>query len=268
MSLRHAPWEDAAEFTIGLRQIAPAAWFEGGEADPASRKDALLASVPHLVWAETEGSRPAQAEALEQVAAALGRGVEAAGLPPLLAAAREVSDDLCVMERRDGGWRLTALSLSAGSFFTAQQVIGKSLGALHDPVPGFADRLLGRVTRIFDGFRDDLILERRNWSVVSSTELHMPDPGPMRAAISGIEPARAAEVLQVRVERQTLRRLPRTGGLVFTIRVWLDPLARVAEHPRRLAAFARAWRAAAPEFRAYKQLHLYDALVEHVIAGA
>jgi dimethylamine monooxygenase subunit A len=265
MSLRHAPWEDAAEFTIGLKPIVPEAWFEGGEADPAARKDALLAAVPHLVWAETEGSRPAQAEALELVSAALGRPIDAAGRPPLLAAAREVSDDLCLMENRDGAWRLTALSLCAGSFFSAHEVIGKSLAELHTPVTGFAERLLARVTRIFDGFRDELVLERRNWSVVSSPQLHMPDPGPMRAAIPEIDPAGAAEALFVRVERQTLRRLPRTGGLVFTIRVWLDPLSKVAQDPQRLAGFARAWRGAAPEFRAYKQLHLYDALVARVI---
>jgi dimethylamine monooxygenase subunit A len=268
MSLRHAPWEDAAGFAIGLRPIAPEAWLEGGEAYPAARKDRLLDTAAELVWAETDASRPGQQEVLELVEAALGRPIPAAGLPPLLAAARQVPDDLCLMEPHAGAWRLTALSLCAGSFFSAHEVIGKSLAELHDPVTGFGERLLGRVTRIFDGFRDDLVLERRNWSVVSSPELHMPDPAPMRAAIADIDPATAAEALRVRVERQTLRRLPRTGGVVFTIRVWLDPLAAIAADPVRLAAFARAWRAAPPEFRDYKKLHLYDELVERVIAAS
>lgn len=268
MSLRHAPWEDAAEFTIGLKPVAPEAWLEGGEADPAARKDPLYAARRALVWAETEGSRPAQEEVLGLVADALGAPVEAEGLPPLYAAARRVADDICLMEKRDGEWRLTALSLSAGSFFTASEVAGRSLRELHVPVTGFQERLLTRVTRIFEGLRPELVLERRNWSVVSSPELHMPDPGPMRGAIGAIDPARAAEVLHTRVERQTLRRLPETGGAVFTIRVWLDPLARVAEDPRRRAAFAEAWRTASPEFRAYKRLGLYDELVARVIGAA
>jgi hypothetical protein len=29
----------------------------------------------------------------------------------------------------------------------------------------------------------------------------------------------------IRVERQTLRRLPKTGGIVFSIRIYADPLA-------------------------------------------
>lgn len=268
MTLRHAPWEESGEFRIGLRPIAADAWFEGGEARPAARKDALLAAHPAEVWAETEGSRAAQAEVLALVAEALDQPIDGEGRPPLLAAARTVADDLCLMEKRAEVWRLTALSLCAGSFFTAHEVIGRSLAELHGPVTGFQDRLLARVTRIFDGLREALVLERRNWSVVSAPDLFMPDPGPMRAVIPDLDPARAAEQLFVRCERQTLRRLPATGGVVFTIRVWIDPLSAIAAEPGRLARFAQAWRTAHPDFRAYKKLHLYDDLVARVIDGA
>jgi len=66
----------------------------------------------------------------------------------------------------------------------------------------------------------------------------------------------------VRVERQTLRRLPATGGLVFTIRVWRHSLAALDADPERRSAFARAWRGASADFRAYKRLAAYDGLVE------
>ena len=59
----------------------------------------------------------------------------------------------------------------------------------------------------------------------------------------------AAEILHVRCERQTLRRLPRTGAVVFTIRVWVNPLREIAADPERLARFAQAWRTAHPDFR-------------------
>ena len=262
MSLRHRPWEEATDFQIGLRPVALADWLEGGEADPAARKDALMATRRGLVWAETAGSRPAQAEALDLVEAALGRAPIAAGLPPLYAAARRVPDDLCLMEKRDGQWRLTALSLCAGSFFTAEAVIGRSLAELHVPVTGFADRFLVRVQRIFEGLRPELVLERRNWTVLNSDALHTPSAAPIRATIGAIDPATAARALHLRVERQTLRRLPATGGALFTIRVWLAPLGSLAENPERLAAFGQAWRSATPGLRAYKRFDLYDDLVE------
>ena len=268
MTPRHAPWEESGEFRIGLRPIPAEAWLEGGETDPAARKDALFDAHPAQVWAQTDRSHPAQSEVLALVSRALGRPIDLEGRPPLLAAARAIADDLCLMEQRDGVWRLTALSLCAGSFFTADEVIGRSLSELHRPVTGFEERLLMRVTRIFDGLRDELVLERRNWSVVSSPALYAPDPAPMRAAITEIDPAQAADALFVRVERQTLRRLPQTCGVVFTIRVWIDPLSAIAADPARLARFARAWKTAHSDFRTYKRLELYDRLVAGVIDAA
>lgn len=257
---RHAPYEEAWDFSIGLKPIPEEAWLEGGEADPAARKAPLLRDHPATVWGEVAPSRPGQAEVLEMVQAALGPG-PADELPPLLAAAHRMPDDLVLMEKRDGGWRVGAISLCAPTFFTAPEVLGKSLGEIHDPVNGFRGRFLSRVERIFDGLRPGLVLQRRNWSVVNSDETFTPDPAPIRATIPAITPQTAGRDLFVRVERQTLRRLPRTGGALFTIRVWLDPLDAVAADPARLSAFANAWRNAAHDFRAYKRLPLYDELV-------
>lgn len=267
MPIRHAPWADAAsDFAIGLAPIAEGDWLEGGEDEPAARKDALFETARELVWAETEGSRAGQHEVLALVEHAIGRASERPDLPPLYAASRMVADDLCLMERRGQEWTLTALSLSAPTFFTAAESIGKSLSGLHGPVPGFRDRFLSRVERIFEGLRPDLILQRRNWTVVNTAELHTPDPAPIRARIADITDP--ASELFVRVERQTLRRLPWTGGALFTIRVWRHPLGDLLGEPERLSAFAAAWRGASTDFRAYKKLHLYDGLVADFLAKA
>jgi dimethylamine monooxygenase subunit A len=259
----HSPWAEApADFAIGLRPIAPGAWLEGAETDPAARKDPLFAYHRDLVWAELAGSRPGQTEALEFVRQAGARPETRDDLPPLYAAARAVADDLCLMESRDGAWTLTALSLSAGTFFTASEVIGKPLAALHAPVPGFGDRFLARVARIFDALPPETLLERRNWTVMACDDLFAPDGAAVRARIGAIAPEAAGDALYVRVERQTIRRLPRTGGVLFTIRIWRHALAALDADPQRRAAFAHAWRSAGADFRAYKRLAAYDALVE------
>ena len=97
------------------------------------------------VWGELAQSRPAQAEAAELLGA-LAEGAGESVRPPLLEAAPRVPDDLCLMEKRGGEWTLTALSLSAGTFFYAGQVVGRTLSELHGPVPRFEDGLLPRVT--------------------------------------------------------------------------------------------------------------------------
>jgi hypothetical protein len=255
--MRHRPWEEGADFAIGLAPIEEARWLEGGEAGPDARKDPLYAGHRDLVWGETQGSRPGQLEVAELI------GMTTPGdLPPLYAASRTVADDLVLVEKSDGHWRVSAISLSAPTFFTAREVLGKSLAEIHGPVNGFNARFLARLVRIFDGLRPGLILQRRNWSVVNSSEPFTPFSAPIRARLGEIAPAEVGQALFTRVERQTVRRLPQTGGVLFTIRVWLTPFQALTEDPERLAAFARAWRAASPEFAAYKGFHLYAELVE------
>jgi len=266
--LPHSPWaETGGDFAIGLRPIPAAQWLEGGETDPARRKDAVLSAHPDLAWGELEGSRPAQTEALALVAGVVGP-IDPAGRPPLLAAARAVADDLCLMERREGAWRLSAAVLCAPSFFTVPQALGRSLAELHAPVDGFSARFLTRVERIFDALRPGLILERRNWTVLNSGALFTPESAPIRAMIDQIPPNEAGLALYLRVERQTLRRLPGTGAALFTIRIWRAPLASLADDPDRLAAFARAWRTASQDFRKYKGFASYDTLVTAFLRAA
>ena len=255
------PPTPTARFEIGLKLIEPADWLEGGEDAPHRRKDALLAADAARVWGELDGSRAGQAEAATMVREAAGGALDIA-LPPLLAAARLVSDDLVLMEKAGGAWTTTALSLCAGSFFTAAQALGQSLDGLHGPAaPGVDETMLTRMRRMFDHMPDGKVLQRRNWTVVSDRALSIPDPAPMRAAIAGIDPAEAGTSLLIRVERQTLRRLPQTGGVLFTIRVWRHPLNDLLAERTTFKAFAAAWRGADPAFRAYKKLHLYDGLV-------
>lgn len=265
--IRHAPWaEGPSDFAIALRPIGVPDWFEGGEAPEATvaRKTALLSRAPELVWAETAGSAAGQAEALALVEAWAGRAAATDG-PSLWRAGLLVADDLCLMESVEGAWTLTALTLCAGSLFNAAEVIGRPLAELHAPVPGFAERLLGRVTRIFDRLPADAVLMRRNWSVLASGELHLPQAAPVRALAADLRPEDGATALHVRVERQSLRRLPETGGLLFSIRIWLHPLA--ALEGERRGAFARAWREASPAFRAYKGLAALDDAVAALLGG-
>jgi hypothetical protein len=264
--IRHAPWDAPPyDFHIGLRVIDEDAWLEGGDAE-AGRKTTLLLSEPGIVWGETQGSRAGQAEVLalvEQAAGEAGRG----DTPPLWAAALLCADDLCLMQRDpEGQWRLTAASLTQPTFFTVPDALGKSLADIHGPVPGFADRFGARVERMFDAVQPGVIMERRNWTVVNSGEAYLPRSAPVKAALAGLPIEAAGEGLFLRVERQTIRKLPQTGAVLFTIRAWRHPLMDLLAEPERKAAFAVAWREATEDFRTYKGLAPYDAWVEAFLA--
>jgi len=68
--------------------------------------------------------------------------------------------------------------------------------------------------------------------------------------------------LHLRVERQTLSRLPRTGMVLFTIRVHSTPIARAVPDGATAVRLLDALRALPPAMATYKSLPVFrDALL-------
>lgn len=250
----------APRFAPGLTPVPPELWLRPdpeADANAANRARVLGAHPEAARW--DEESLPAQAEALRRVEAALGvRAPDTEA--PLLRAGALASDDLVVMEKRDGDWRATALLLTAPTFFSADDAFGRNILALHGPVPGnapsdFGIGLAARIGALFDRLPDDAVMQRFNWTLQCGTERFAPDGEAHRARAAALGPERAAADLYLRVERQTISRLPACGAVLFTIRVALDAVAAL-DAPTR-AALADAWRGADDSARAYKR---WDAL--------
>ena len=63
---------------------------------------------------------------------------------------------------------------------------------------------------------------------------------PKRGLVNAVTP----EMIALRTERQTLRRLPKTGAILFTIRTHTTPVVKLAQEPGvpgRLASAVRSW---------------------------
>jgi hypothetical protein len=79
------------------------------------------------------------------------------------------------------------------------------------------------------------------------------------------EKNKAIEHHYFRSERQSLRRLPRSGGVVFTIRTYFHPITEICEEPYvpgRLASAVRSW---GDDVSKYKGKDRYeDVLLEYL----
>lgn len=256
----HRPFRDGApRFAPALQPIEPAAWLTpDSEAHVLDWKGAML-DAPEAV----HRAMPEAASATRDAAASISETLGADPTDDLIAASRLVSDDLVVMIRGDAGWRCAALTLTAPTFFAIDAVIARDVAALHDPVPDAA-RLAARIDRVFDGVRPGQILERFNWTLQPGPERFTPDAAPLRERASRRPAPSPLEALHLRVERQTITKLRRTGAVLFTIRVCLDPLTHLAEEDR--SALAAAWRGLGPQGRAYKGWAAYEPLAEAAFA--
>jgi dimethylamine monooxygenase subunit A len=145
-------------------------------------------------------------------------------LPPLAIAAKLVQEDLVLMSASPEGWRLVAASLCFPSAWNLLEKFGRPLHQVHEPVPGFGTgtRNASVIDRMFDNLRPEQPVMRWNWSLHEDGELHHP------TSHSGSESrfgnGDIGGHVFLRVERQTLRKLPISGDIVFTVRIYLDPL--------------------------------------------
>ena len=192
-----------------------------------------------------------------------GPSVDLAQGAPLEAASRLIQEDLCLMRRKADGWHLVAASLCFPSSWSLAEKIGQNMAYIHAPVPGFHGRMHDLVGRMFDAMQVELPMLRFNWSLYGDAKLHHPETHADPERFPAHTPV--IDVAHLRVERQTLRKLPVSGDILFTIRIYADPLHGLANHPRgaAVAASLRQHLAAmTPEQLAYKGLsHMRDRLL-------
>ena len=233
------PW-----LAMGLNRITEEQWLLPGDerAVELAERHRLLVDRHAEVFAALDGTEDAGEEVLALVLAwerafrpDLADVPILAGVHPLEAAGRRTQEDLALMVRRDGRHHLDAAVLCFPSHWRLREKIGGTATAIHGPVPGYDPELAPRVDRFLDRLRPDVVVARRNWSVHTSPDLFAPDVPPSQPLAAGD----VGTTLWLRSERQTLRLLPRTDVILFSIRVQQAPFAALADAPEIAAALAR-----------------------------
>jgi hypothetical protein len=260
---------------MGLMPLPPETWIEIDRHFTASLavKQALLASRRGEVFAALPEAEASAAELL----ALLGRHLpqhHAAyfrrdgdrmlnlataetwdlahrQLHPLDLAGRLVQEDLCLLLPQEETYRLVAASLCSPNRWQLGDKLGKPLAAVHDPVPGYAATLQRPVDRFLARLTAEKPVWRLNWGITDDPTPFQPVPRPGAGAITA---ETAGERLWLRVERQTLRRLPASGAVVFTIRTYITRLDAAVVGGASAADLAGALRDMAPATQAYKHI--------------
>lgn len=211
---------------MGLRRLDPADdWLDPVEDLFHWRTHKLERRwrLQHKVWQILPEAEAAACELATAVAQQPGNylAVESLAWFParerLWQASLAIPEDLVIMLPDEQGYRLGAASLCSPSHWRLEEKIGRTIRQVHDPIPGIHDVLSPRIDRFFATQREDFPIERFNWALQDDAALY---------ALPGHDeqPVAADAALWYRVERQTLRRLPVTGALAFTIRVYLYPI--------------------------------------------
>ena len=276
LQMDQTPWERLGnKFTLGLRTRTEAEWlpFDDAFGDAGRREDQmternwLFDNCHDETFATLGGSEEAGAEVRDMVIAHLAEHhggtpeVPAADLHPLEAAARMVPEDLLLLKPRPRkgdetllDWTLLAAALAFPAHWVLAEKMGRPLAGIHKPVPHYGERLETPVDKFFTNMKVGPISHRWNWSVMTSRRLFTPH----RSRRTPLAPGAGIDEIFIRMESQTLRKLPRTGMILFTIRTYAEPLTRWAAMPGAVASLLEMLDGMTPEMRNYKGFAMYE----------
>jgi dimethylamine monooxygenase subunit A len=172
------------------------------------------------------------------------------GRHPLDAAARLVPEDLVVMVEREGRLVFGGGSVCFPNRWDLVSKLGAPIGAVHAPVARLNEQLEHAVDGFFERLRPERSFWRLGWGILDTADGYTPldgtaAPRPERPTIDD---------LHVRVERETLRRFPRTNAVLFTIRTYVSPLRSVIADPENRSAIATIVDAMPSDVRGYKDI--------------
>ncbi|KAJ5232121.1 hypothetical protein N7468_005077 [Penicillium chermesinum] len=180
----------------------------------------------------------------------------------LEAAVRLTMEDLSVlMLNEDGEYYLAASASLFPTGWTVSERIGWTISRLHEPVPLWHQQVANSVSKFLARLTPSSPMERSNYFVevkrpgeALSEILYRPNALCEKALLDP-----SPEEILIRRERQTFRRMPRTGAIVFGVKTYLTPVSQLPlKELENLATEMKTW----PDYVSeYKGRHVWGAKV-------
>ncbi len=159
-----------------------------------------------------------------------------------------VPEDVLLMVRNDAHWFLAGGVLLFPDQWKLTDKIGRSLAAIHEPTDAYDELLESKVDHFFDRLAVGRLVQRRNWFIHDEATYFLDGKLGARGLIDAADVAN----LCIRSERQTLRRLPESDAIVFTVKTQFAPFEQVQARPEVSAQMVEFLQAASPRSLANK----------------
>ncbi|EXJ83961.1 hypothetical protein A1O3_04628 [Capronia epimyces CBS 606.96] len=176
---------------------------------------------------------------------------------PMEVAGLLVMDDLYVLHLGElDRYYLRACFLACPSGWRLKDRIGWPLHQMHGPVPTWKEKLQKSMEKFFLHIKVDGAIQRNNVFIQPCPGIFHQEP------MDQNPPSKTVEDIEIRTELQSLRRLPRTGAVVFTVRTYMNPLTDLGKEPMALNRLWDAVRNYPDKTAAYKVRHLWTDIFE------
>jgi hypothetical protein len=176
---------------------------------------------------------------------------------PLEYITRQAQGDFCLIDQRGDDLWLDGGMVTAPADWSLARDLGMNFMQWHAPVPMAPEsRVFNRALRFLLTLQERAPVRRVNWGLTvnprldtsrDTRSLWLPDKGT-------VTPGNAGAKVHLRVELQSLWRLPRSRAILFSIRCYLLSLEQLASVPQWARRLSRVLHTLEPELIAYKGL--------------
>ncbi|KAK5108773.1 hypothetical protein LTR62_007833 [Meristemomyces frigidus] len=152
---------------------------------------------------------------------------------PLQVLLHNVPEDFAIMIRNPttGLYNFRAGIICSSLGWNLGSKIGLNLNQIHDPVPDYLAKMQFSMDRYFAKMPTDKPIQRGSWGFEIDTPLFMPPGDPQEQLREGQDPSHTIDRCHLRVDWQTLRRLPLSGAIVFNFKAVFTPVTRFRDEP-------------------------------------
>lgn len=164
-----------------------------------------------------------------------------------------VQEDFAIMSPPPGV-RLAAGTICFPSRWNLKEKFNRDSDGIHGPVPKFKETIAKPTSNFLERMTMDKPMWRMNWTIHDSDELFTPHPVPHK---HNITVANVLDETFLRVERQTLRRMEKTGSVVFTIRTYVHRMRDVVNTPERKDLVKATLGMLDPEIAEYRGMKMF-----------
>ena len=240
-------------FHLTLRKGDLAEFFNGSESGALDERRQWLDRDPARYAAMTPAAGPLLEEMVAWAAASVG-GADSLRASPAEAAleslGRALVPDFMLLARDGDAFRLQAAMVCFPSSWEPAAKVGLDLDAIHQVVPGLNAGLGATIGQFLGKLRPGVVYERANWGLAATPERNLhPALGRPRLVL----PLDVGKIW-VRIEDQILGVLPRTGAILFGIRLRNIPLGEILAESVLRRGFRRALATLPEELSVYKGL--------------
>ncbi|KAK1960965.1 hypothetical protein LY78DRAFT_696462 [Colletotrichum sublineola] len=163
----------------------------------------------------------------------LGTTTDLSKTEPLVVLLNNIPEDFAIMIRdhETGRYVLRAGVVCSAVGWKVSEKMGKGLSTIHEDVPDYKQKMQLSMDRFFTKMPTNSPIQRGSWGLEMGQPLFLPSEDPKFADRESQNPNLKPEDVHLRVDWQTLRRLPLSGAVVFNFKALFTPLNEFKTEP-------------------------------------